>query len=59
MNENVKKILVGIIVAVVFVVCVALVVMGQSKIGLQGLLMMFAGLAGLIVLLWLYNRQYK
>lgn len=59
MNENVKKILVGIIVAVVFVVCVALVVVGQSKIGPQGLLMMFAGLAGLIVLLWLYNRQYK
>lgn len=59
MNENVKKILVGIIVAVVFVVCVALVVMGQRKIGPQGLLMMFAGLAGLIVLLWLYNKQYK
>lgn len=59
MNENVKRILVGVIIAVAFVACVALVIIGQRNIGPQGLLMMFAGLAGLILLLWLYNRQYK
>ena len=41
------------------VVCIALVIVGQRKIGPSGLLMMLVGLAGLLVLLWLYNRQYK
>lgn len=59
MSENGKKLLIGIIVAVVFVVCIALVIIGQKNIGPQGLLMMLLGLAGLIVLLWLYNRKYK
>lgn len=59
MGENGKKLLIGIIVAVVFVVCIALVIIGQKNIGPQGLLMMLLGLAGLIVLLWLYNRKYK
>lgn len=59
MNEQVKKILIGIIVAIVFVVCIALVVIGQRNIGPAGLGTMLIGLSGLIVLLWLYNRQYK
>lgn len=59
MNENVKRILIGLIVAVIFVVCVALIVIGQRNVGPQGLLMMLVGLAGLIILLWMYNRQYK
>lgn len=59
MSENGKKLLLGIVIAVVFVVCIALVIMGQRKIGPSGLMMMLVGLAGLLVLLWLYNRQYK
>lgn len=59
MNEFTRKIIIGIVVLVVFVVCVALVVTGQRNIGPSGLLTQMAGLAGLIVLLWLYNRQYK
>ena len=59
MSENGKKLLLGILIAVVFVVCIALVIVGQSKIGPSGLLMMLVGLAGLLVLLWLYNRQYE
>lgn len=59
MNENVKKIIVGIIIAVVFVVCLALVIIGHKNIGPQGLATQLVGLAGLIFLLWLYNRQYK
>lgn len=42
-----------------FCVCVALVVIGQRNIGPAGLGIMLLGLAGLIFLLWLYNRQYR
>ena len=58
MSEYSKNLLIGILAAVVFIACVALVV-GQRNIGPTGLLMMLAGLAGLLVLLGLYNRQYK
>lgn len=44
---------------IVFVVCICLVIIGQRNIGPAGLLTMLAGLAGLVVLLWLYNRQFK
>ncbi len=59
MSESAKKIITGIIVLIVFIVCVALVVIGQRNVGPQGLGLMLLGLAGLIFLLWLYNRQYK
>lgn len=59
MNEKVKKLITGIIVLIVFVVCICLVIIGQRNIGPTGLLTMLAGLAGLVVLLWLYNRQFK
>ena len=59
MNEYTKKLLVGILVAIVFVVCVAMVIVGHRNIGIAGLGVQMLGLAGLIVLLWLYNRQYK
>ena len=59
MSEQAKKIIIGILIAIVFVVCVSLVVVGQKHIGPAGLGVMLIGLAGLIVLLWLYNRQYK
>lgn len=59
MNETTKKIIVGILVAIVFCVCMALVIVGQRNVGLQGLITELVGLAGLIFLLWLYNRQYR
>ncbi len=59
MNEFTKKFVSGILVLAVFVVCVALVVVGQRNIGPSGLLTQLVGLAGLVFLLWLYNRQYK
>ena len=59
MSEYSKNLLIGILAAVVFIACVALVVVGQRNIGPTGLLMMLAELAGLLVLLGLYNRQYK
>lgn len=59
MKESTKKLVTALAVLVVFIICVALVVTGQRSIGAQGLLMQLGGLAGLVVLLWLYNRQYK
>lgn len=48
-----------ILAAVLFIVCIALVVVGQRNIGVQGTLIMILGLAGLIGLLYAYNRKYK
>lgn len=59
MSEQKQKILIGILVAVAFIVCIALVVIGQRNVGLNGLGMELLGLAGLLFLLWLYNRKYK
>lgn len=59
MSESAKKVVAGILLGIFFCVCVALVVIGQRNIGPAGLGIMLIGLAGLIFLLWLYNRQYK
>ncbi|MCR1838831.1 DUF6903 family protein [Murimonas intestini] len=59
MSESAKKIITAIVILIIFIVCLALVIVGQRNIGLSGLLTMLAGLAGLVFLLWLYNRQYK
>lgn len=59
MNEQNKKVITGIIVAVVFCVCVALVIIGHKNIGLAGLGTQLLGMAGLLCLLGLYNNKYK
>ncbi len=59
MSDTVKKVVVGVLVAVMFCVCIALVIAGHRNIGLQGLITELVGLAGLVFLLWLYNRQYR
>lgn len=59
MNEKTKSILTTVLAVVFFIVCVALVVIGQRDVGPHGLLIMLLGLAGLILLLYLYNRKFK
>lgn len=59
MNEFAKKLVAAVAVLIVFVVCVVLVVVGQRNIGAAGLMTQLVGVAGLVVLLWLYNRQYR
>ena len=44
MDERTKQVLVGIIVAVIFIASVALIIIGQKNIGPQGLLTMLAGI---------------
>lgn len=59
MSESAKKTVKYIVMAVLFVVCMALVIVGQRFTGPVGLLVMLAGLAGLVAMLWYYNRRYQ
>ena len=59
MNEQSKKWVIGLIVAVIFVVCMTLVIVGQRNIEVSGLAMQMTGLVGILVLLYLYNRKYQ
>jgi len=44
---------------ILFVVFLALIITGLKEQNLGYLFRMFAGLAGLIVLLWVYNKNHK
>lgn len=55
MKINLKAVL----AAVVFVVCVAAVIIANQTTGWANLGVMLLGLAGLITLLALYNRRYR
>ena len=44
---------------ILFVVFLALIITGLKEQTLGSLFRMFAGLAGLIVLLWVYNKNHK
>jgi hypothetical protein len=52
------KVVKSILIAVIFVICVTLIIIGQKNIGLQGLATMLVGLAGLLGLLFQYNKKY-
>lgn len=41
-----------------FIFCLFLVIYGQRTVGKMYLLMQLVGLAGLLVMLWNYNRKY-
>ena len=47
--EDGKKWIVGILVVVFLVICIALVVLGQRKIAFSGLMMEFVGLGGILL----------
>ena len=49
----------NIIAVICFIVSIVLVFMGQANVGYTGLAMELIGLAGLLILLYLYNRKYK
>lgn len=58
--EERKKEIRGIIgKSVLFFISMALVIAGQQKTGPKGLLVMLLGIAGLIVLLWMYNKNFR
>lgn len=49
----------NIIAIVCFVVYFVLVCYGQSLVGYTGLVLELIGLAGLLILLYMYNKKYK
>lgn len=54
MNDKVKTIL----KIIIFLVSVFLVIYGQKTVGRNYLFIQLIGLAGLITLLWNYNRKF-
>lgn len=55
MNNAVKN----LIMVIVFIVCLALVIIGQKTISVTGLVTQLVGLVGLLTLLFIYNHKYK
>lgn len=49
----------NVIMAVIVVICLALVIVGQKNIGVPGLIMEVVGLIGLLTVLFFYNRRFK
>lgn len=56
MENNAVK---NIIMTILFFVFLGLIIVGQKTVSVANLGMEFIGLAGLLVLLYLYNRKYK
>lgn len=59
MNERTKSIVTTVLALIFFIICVALVVIGQKNVGVQGLMVMLVGLVGLLFLLYCYNKKFK
>lgn len=55
-NSNIIKTILSLIA---FIVCVALVVIGQKKVGIPNLMMEIVGVIGIMILIYLYNRKYQ
>ena len=53
------KWIIRLIYIIVFIGSMALFVTGQRNIGPTGLLLMLIGLAGILALLYLYNRKFQ
>ena len=57
--EEIKKWIIGVAAAILFIICMALVIAGQRKIEASGLMMQIAGLGGILAMLFAYNQKYK
>jgi presenilin-like A22 family membrane protease len=57
--EDRRAFAIGIAKAIIFVACIAAVIIGQKTVGWGYLALMLGGLAGLLALLWSYNRRYQ
>lgn len=55
MSNTVKN----VIMLIVFIVSIALVIVGQRHIGVPGLVKELVGLVGLLSVLYAYNRRYR
>lgn len=57
--EGNKKWMMIIVNTALVALCLALVIIGQRKVSASGLGLQLLGLAGILVLLYLYNRKYQ
>ena len=55
-NSNIIKTILSLIA---FIVCVALVVIGQKTVGIPHLMLEIVGVIGIMILIYLYNRKYQ
>lgn len=55
-NSNIIKTILSLIA---FIVCAALVVIGQKTVGIPNLMMEIVGVIGIMILIYLYNRKYQ
>ncbi|MFG6369055.1 MAG: hypothetical protein K1W16_11635 [Lachnospiraceae bacterium] len=53
------KYIIRLLYVFIFIISIILIVTGQRNIGPTGLLTMLVGLAGILVLLYLYNKKYQ
>lgn len=53
-----KEKLLLVVKIVFFLLCLFLVIYGQKTVGKMYLLFQLLGVAGLLILLWNYNRKY-
>jgi len=59
MNEKTKRFLITTVCIVSFISSVFMTVMGNMAEGYSGIFLSLTGLVILLLLLYLYNRQYK
>ncbi len=57
--EGNKKWIMIIVCTALVALCLALVIVGQRTISVSGLGLQLAGLAGILLLLYLYNKRYQ
>ncbi|MDD3428613.1 MAG: hypothetical protein PHG02_01240 [Oscillospiraceae bacterium] len=59
MEHHIIKKVVVLLEIILLAGFVGLIVIGQKNIGYMGVIQMVAGLAGILGLLFIYNRQHK
>ena len=56
--SEMNKVLKAVIILAAFLICMALIIFGQKQPGMFGLMQMIAGIAGLITMLYFYNKPF-
>ncbi len=59
MNEYIKQRLLTTLRILIFLGCVALVMIGQDEVSYRNLAIMGLGLAGMLAIIWDYNRRNR
>ena len=54
-----KEKTIGLILALCFILSVALIIAGQKNISVTGFIEELVGLAGMLIVLFVYNRKYR